>query len=1259
MKESYLRNTERFLKSHLKRKVSITIATAISFILTGGVTLSEDITEALYYYDGQKHILNENITISDPGQVNGDSAALNVGGDETFITIEGDITVKYGSDSYEADLHPRGVQLTNNSKTVNNGTTTTIGDHSEAINVVGGAEFTNGKDGKVITAGYNSEGILGSDSAIINNDGTIATSGDTGVGIIVWNNSLAINNGTIETEGNRSAGMFALANNGSYGNSYLENNGTIKTKGEESFGMNASDTSKAVNNGKIITEGKYGYGMLAQQNSSVTNNGNIITDGEKSHGIYITEDSTALNSKGGSITTKGERASGVRGWDNTSLINNGEINTEGYKARGIHGGRYSTIENNGKIETKGDSAQGIITFFGSTGKNTSGGTITTRGDNAQGIFIETNLYDYDTIYNEEKGEYQAVLLKCENESSFINNGSISTTGEGAYGVLLATTKTWDGFHEEVAKYEESKEWTYDHSLDKGSSFENSGTITTSGDRTYGIYAFTEEGMPHSEVYNYKGGEIKTTGDSAVGVYLENSKFLNEGIIETFGDKAYGIYADNSSINNSGIIRTHGDGSYGVYAVNSSSITHSGEIYVDDSNAYGIVYDETSTVTVSKDAVIEVGGDRSSGIQVISNIEPVLITNSSSEAAKIEESSSSTRRAVDSTDPFLGDNDMVLYTNSFEVKERATLYNQGTISATGEGANAIVLSNADLINNGSISSDTGYAIVSIDGDNTVTLTEGSNVDGIIKGGSGNDTLFLEGSNKDDFSVIGYNKVVKTGGGTWILENSTIQLEASKDTSNVSSYSEAIAIDENVSGNIVIGNSSTVVIKVNEEGNSGQMIAEVVVIEGDVNLDIDSSNNDGKKELKFENMIVTKDGVTLGENGSIDILSDGWDTNYTVNEDGTVDVGLSMIAYTDRAHSNWMELAGILETNYKNVNGDMRSIMNELNDLNNVEYNNALEQISGNLYTSTIFINNEVSKQFERNIREFMRQDKGGIKEASARKNSEDNKQYLTFIGSTSSYDGDNSTTGFDTDSFGFIGANELLDNLGLSYGYINSSVDYNDKSKSSSDIETFHGGLFHKYGNNGLKVNTNLGFDYSKNDVNRKISFGDINRKASSDFDSYAISLGTEVGYDFYVEALIVTPRLGFTYSRIEQGSISESEADALNIKIDSESYDSIRTTLGLDVATSLEASYGTYKFSLMGEWNHEFGDIYDDQYAKLEGTEGSFKIRGLNVSQDTLRLGTKLDLNVKSGTTYFVGYTYEMESSYDNHMGTLGIKLTF
>ncbi len=239
--------------------------------------------------------------------------------------------------------------------------------------------------------------------------------------------------------------------------------------------------------------------------------------------------------------------------------------------------------------------------------------------------------------------------------------------------------------------------------------ESNGSITTSGDNAYGIYSRGN----NATISN--NGNIIGSGKNAVRILStgDYATINNSGNISTTsGDNANGIFSmgTDATINNSGSIFTSGIFAYGIRSLG-GTINNSGNISTSGAGSYGILSQGNNTTNNS--GSISTTGENADGIY--SNGTDAAINNSGSILTTGEDAD-----GIRST----GDN--------------ATINNSGLISATGPDSLAI---------SGDLSSDRNT---------TVNLLSGSQIIGWIdlgQNGSDNDTVNIySGSASANLSIL---------------------------------------------------------------------------------------------------------------------------------------------------------------------------------------------------------------------------------------------------------------------------------------------------------------------------------------------------------------------------------------------------------------------------------------------------------------------------------------------------------------------------
>jgi Autotransporter beta-domain len=270
-------------------------------------------------------------------------------------------------------------------------------------------------------------------------------------------------------------------------------------------------------------------------------------------------------------------------------------------------------------------------------------------------------------------------------STITNAGTISTTGDEAFGIAA---------------------------IQDDASITNSGTITTTGEDSFGILATDDRAVVRNS------GSITTSGEDADGVHVDgaDSQVTNNGSVTTTGEDAHGIDADGlrAQVTNNGSITTSGEGGHGIDTDRANSTaTNNGTITATGENADGIDMDGDNSSAVNT-GTIQLSGSQGNALDLSGD-------NSSATNSGTLSTSGTDSNGIESS----GDN--------------VTISNSGTIKNTGsmsggdptEGHGISVEGNtADITNSGTVFSDNGSSIYMGGTGASLTLNQGSLLQGII-------------------------------------------------------------------------------------------------------------------------------------------------------------------------------------------------------------------------------------------------------------------------------------------------------------------------------------------------------------------------------------------------------------------------------------------------------------------------------------------------------------------------------------------------
>lgn len=381
--------------------VSTTLGTGLRIIgsstITGGITNSGTITGS--NVDPGVAIINSSVSggITNSGSINaanGDAFILRSGAITGGITNSGTISSTGGSglsifnvstvtgdivNETGGSMSGANAGLTLHNATTLNGSITnqsgaTISGNNVGIYIYSATHITGGITNNGTVTGSTSGILISSTSTVtgaVTNTGTV-TGGNYGMVIDSNSSATLVNNGTINVT---NASGRAMHNGNSNGNT-LTNNGTINyiigAYGISSVG----DSNTLTNNGSM--EVRFGISSDGDHNV-LTNYGSILSHGILGGGLSESHagDSQLINY--GSIVTTGDSATGLKGVDGNTLVNNGYIRA-GFGIQGTGDGitviNRGTIANFDSILLTGSNnsvtlgmnsyTRGTITFAGAT-----------------------------------------------------------------------------------------------------------------------------------------------------------------------------------------------------------------------------------------------------------------------------------------------------------------------------------------------------------------------------------------------------------------------------------------------------------------------------------------------------------------------------------------------------------------------------------------------------------------------------------------------------------------------------------------------------------------------------------------------------------------------------------------------------------------------------------------------------------------------------------------------------------------------------
>jgi outer membrane autotransporter protein len=259
---------------------------------------------------------------------------------------------------------------------------------------------------------------------------------------------------------------------------------------------------------------------------------------------------------------------------------------------------------------------------------------------------------------------------------------------------------------------------------------------------------------------------------------------------------------------------------------------------------------------------------------------------------------------------------------------------------------------------------------------------------------------------------------------------------------------------------------------------------------------------------------------------------------------------------------------------------------------------------------------------------------------------------------------NSNAGTLTYNFGgtAIGADyrlrpDLL--VGLGAGYI-TGTQWTDGSQGRGTTDAFSSSLYASYTPGRLYIDGLAGYGHATNRLTRTIAISGLQPRTATGTTGANQFFGQiETGYrvDLPVPATAsITPFFRLEGATTTQNGFTESGAQSLDLTVAQQTVNSLRTTVGVDLAAEIRKVDVDIRLG----WQHENADTARPMTASFAGAPGqAFTVFGATPQRDSAVLGLGASADIDDATELYARYDGEVGGGTDNHAFTAGLRLTW
>jgi len=200
---------------------------------------------------------------------------------------------------------------------------------------------------------------------------------------------------------------------------------------------------------------------------------------------------------------------------------------------------------------------------------------------------------------------------------------------------------------------------------------------------------------------------------------------------------------------------------------------------------------------------------------------------------------------------------------------------------------------------------------------------------------------------------------------------------------------------------------------------------------------------------------------------------------------------------------------------------------------------------------------------------------------------------------------------------------------------------------------------------GFYADALAGYAYFNNQLQRQILIPGLQQRTATGSTGANQFLGqVEAGYKLGVYApasATITPFGRFQISSVTQNAFSESGAQSLSLNVAQQTTNSLRTTIGADLGSSI--GLGNEKkldLAVRLGWQHEFADTGRPITAAFAGAPAnSFTVFGATPARDSAVVGFQATTTIAAATQIYLRYDGGVGGGTDNHALNVGLRMSW
>ena len=272
-------------------------------------------------------------------------------------------------------------------------------------------------------------------------------------------------------------------------------------------------------------------------------------------------------------------------------------------------------------------------------------------------------------------------------------------------------------------------------------------------------------------------------------------------------------------------------------------------------------------------------------------------------------------------------------------------------------------------------------------------------------------------------------------------------------------------------------------------------------------------------------------------------------------------------------------------------------------------------------------------------------------------------WLQGYGDWTEVDGDEEAVGYDQDTQGIAGGFDVAVTpalrTGAAVGWSTADAEFVTPG-DETEVDAFHAAVYAAFETGQFYADAIVGFAMQDVSTSRSVELGFDTFAASANYDATGFDIHGEAGWMVHAGAVTFEPFAALAYAHLSSDDFQETGADAFNLYVDSQTAETLSSSLGARVNAAWTDGGVRYLPSLEVAWRHEFLDERQSIVAAFEEDPSTrFRIVSSAAARDSAVVKARFGAELSQGFAVFLDYNGLYNTAATSHGAAAGLRASW